>query len=159
LSKLADKIKNVTRLSSAALGFGAAKAAKESTMVLAGIAKDIPALDVFGPSEGDLLILGWGSTFGAIRSAVERLQARGVSVSHAHLRHLNPFPPNTEAVVRSFRRVLIPELNLGHLLMLVRARYLIDAIGYNRVRGKPFRIGEIEAEAERIVTQLAGSRA
>lgn len=122
---------------------------------IAGIAGDIPPLDVYGAAEGDLLILGWGSTFGAIRSAVERLQARGVAVSHAHLRHLNPFPANTEEVVRSFRSILIPELNLGHLSMLVRARYLVDAVGYNRVRGKPFRIAEIEAEAERI---LAGIR-
>jgi 2-oxoglutarate ferredoxin oxidoreductase subunit alpha len=121
---------------------------------IAGIAKDIPPLDVFGAPEGDLLVLGWGSTFGAIRSAVERLRERGLAVSHAHLRHLNPFPSNTEAVLRSFRRILVPELNLGHLLMLIRARYLIDAIGYNRVRGKPFRIAEIEAEAERLLGEL-----
>jgi 2-oxoglutarate ferredoxin oxidoreductase subunit alpha len=118
---------------------------------VAGIAKDIPPLEVFGPSSGDLLILGWGSTYGAIRSAVERLHADGRSVAHAHLRHLNPFPTNTEEVLRGFRRVLIPEVNLGQLLMLVRARYLIDAVGYNRVRGKPFRIAEILTEAERIL--------
>ena len=121
---------------------------------IAGIAKDIPPLDVYGADRGDLLILGWGSTFGAIRSAVERLRGRGLAVSHAHLRHLNPFPANTEEVVRAFRRVLIPELNLGHLSMLIRARYLVDAIGYNRVRGKPFRIVEIEAEAERLLAAL-----
>ena len=118
---------------------------------VAGIADDIPLLEVFGPSEGDLLILGWGSTYGAIRSAVERLHADGRSVAHAHLRHLNPFPKNTETVLRSYRKVLIPEVNLGQLLMLVRARFLIDAIGYDRVRGKPFRIAEIVAEAERIL--------
>jgi 2-oxoglutarate ferredoxin oxidoreductase subunit alpha len=118
---------------------------------VAGIAKDIPSLEVFGPSSGDLLILGWGSTYGAIRSAVERLQADGRSVAHAHLRHLNPFPANTEDVLRSYRHVLIPEVNLGQLLMLVRAKYLIDAVGYNRVRGKPFRIAEIVAEAERVL--------
>jgi 2-oxoglutarate ferredoxin oxidoreductase subunit alpha len=118
---------------------------------VAGIAKDIPPLEVFGPSSGDLLILGWGSTYGAIRSAVERLHADGRSVAHAHLRHLNPFPANTEDVLRGYRRVLIPEVNLGQLLMLVRARYLIDAVGYNRVRGKPFRIAEILSEAERIL--------
>jgi 2-oxoglutarate ferredoxin oxidoreductase subunit alpha len=115
---------------------------------IARIANDIPELDVFGPSSGDLLILGWGSTYGAIRSAVERLQAAGRSVAHAHLRYLNPLPRNTEAVLRSYRRVLIPELNLGHLLLLVRGRYLVDAVGYNRVRGKPFRIAEIEEAAE-----------
>ena len=121
---------------------------------VAGIARDIPPLDVMGADEGDLLILGWGSTYGAIRSAVERLRDRGYSVSHAHLRHLNPFPANTEDVLRRFRRVLIPELNLGQLVMLIRARYLVDAIGYNRVRGKPFRIAEIETEAERVLADL-----
>jgi 2-oxoglutarate ferredoxin oxidoreductase subunit alpha len=120
---------------------------------VAGIAKDIPPLEVFGPSSGDLLILGWGSTYGAIRSAVERLLAEGHAVAHAHLRHMNPFPPNTEDVVRSFRRVLIPEVNLGQLLLLIRAKYLVDAIGYDRVRGKPFRIAEIVAEAERILKE------
>lgn len=120
---------------------------------VAGIATDIPPLDVFGPETGELLILGWGSTYGAIRSAVERLHADGRSVAHAHLRHLNPFPANTEQVLRSYRRVLIPEINLGQLLMLVRARYLIDAVGYDRVRGKPFRIAEIIAEADRILAE------
>jgi len=121
---------------------------------VAGIARDIPPLEVHGAAEGDLLVLGWGSTYGAIRSAVERLQGRGHAVSHAHLRHLNPFPANTGDVVRSFRQVLIPEINLGQLLMLIRARYLVDAVGYNRVRGKPFRIGEIEAEAGRLLAEM-----
>jgi 2-oxoglutarate ferredoxin oxidoreductase subunit alpha len=118
---------------------------------VAGIANDIPPLQVFGPAEGDLLVLGWGSTYGAIRSAVERLHGAGRSVAHAHLRHLNPFPANTEKVLRSYRRVLIPEVNLGQLSMLVRAQFLIDAEGYNRVRGKPFRIAEIVEQAERIL--------
>jgi 2-oxoglutarate/2-oxoacid ferredoxin oxidoreductase subunit alpha len=125
---------------------------------VAGIAKDIPPLDVYGAESGDLLILGWGSTYGAIRSAVERLRARGLAVSHAHLRHLNPFPANLESVLRSFRRVMIPELNLGQLSLLVRARFLVDAIGYNRVRGKPFRIAEIETEAERVLAEIGGAR-
>ena len=118
---------------------------------VAGIANDIAPLEVYGPERGDLLMLGWGSTYGALRSAAERLQADGRAVAHAHLRHLHPFPANTEAVLRSYRTVLIPEVNLGQLLMLIRARYLIDAVGYDRVRGKPFRIGEIVAEAERIL--------
>jgi 2-oxoglutarate ferredoxin oxidoreductase subunit alpha len=118
---------------------------------VAGIAKDIPDLAVFGEQQGELLILGWGSTYGPIRSAVERLLAEGQSVGHAHLRHLNPFPANTEAVLRRFRRVLVPELNLGQLLMLIRARYLVDAEGYGRVRGKPFRIAEIHERAEQIL--------
>ena len=125
---------------------------------IARIADDIPELSVFGPDRGDLLILGWGSTYGAIRSAVERLLAEGRSVAHAHLRYLNPFPRNTGDVVRSYRRVLIPEVNLGQLLLLVRARYLIDAVGYDRVRGKPFRIAEIEAEAIRLLDELEAAR-
>ena len=120
---------------------------------VAGIAQDIPELVAHGPARGELLVLGWGSTYGAIRSAVERLQAEGRSVAHAHLRHLNPFPRNLGAVLESYRRVLIPEVNLGQLAMLVRARFLVDAVGYNRVRGKPFRISEIQAEAERILAE------
>ena len=120
---------------------------------VAGIAHDIPDLQVFGPPTGELLILGWGSTYGAIRSAIERLQAEGCSVSHAHLRHLNPFPANTGDVLGSFHKVLIPELNLGQLRMLIRARYLIDAVGFNRVRGKPFRITEIEEAARLMLDQ------
>ncbi len=119
---------------------------------VARMADDIAPLEVFGPDRGDLLILGWGSTYGAIRSAVERLHDQGRStVAHAHLRHLNPFPANTEKVLRSYRRVLIPEVNLGQLLMLIRAQFLIDAEGYDRVRGKPFTIAEIVTQAERIL--------
>jgi 2-oxoglutarate ferredoxin oxidoreductase subunit alpha len=121
---------------------------------IAGIAADIPPLEVHGPAEGDLLVLGWGSTYGAIRSAVERLQGRGASIAHAHMRYLNPMPANTGDVLRAYKRVLVPEVNLGQLLMLIRARFLVDAIGYNRVRGKPFRIAELEAEAERVLAEL-----
>ncbi len=125
---------------------------------IARIADDIPELEVFGPARGDLLILGWGSTYGAIRSAVERLQAQGRSVAHAHLRHLNPFPRNTGDVVGAYRRVLIPEVNLGQLSLLIRARYLVDAVGYDRVRGKPFRIAEIEEEAVRLLDEQEAAR-
>ena len=118
---------------------------------VAGIARDIPPLETFGVDGGDLLILGWGSTYGAIRSAVERLLAQGKSVAHAQLRYLNPFPSNTGEVLSRYRTVLIPEINLGQLALLLRATYLIDAISYNRVRGKPFRIQEIIDEAERIL--------
>jgi 2-oxoglutarate ferredoxin oxidoreductase subunit alpha len=118
---------------------------------IAGIVADVPDLEVFGPAEGDLLLLGWGSTYGAIRSATERLQAKGHRVAHAHLRHLNPFPANTEAVLRAYRTVLVPELNLGQLRLLVRARFLLDAQGFNLVRGKPFKISDVEAEAERLL--------
>jgi 2-oxoglutarate ferredoxin oxidoreductase subunit alpha len=118
---------------------------------VARIARDIPPLEVFGPPEGELLILGWGSTFGAIRSAVERLQERGRRVAHAHLRHLNPFPANTGDVVRAYNRVLVPEINMGQLRMLIRATFLVDAEGFNLMRGKPFQIGEILAKAEQVL--------
>jgi 2-oxoglutarate ferredoxin oxidoreductase subunit alpha len=118
---------------------------------VAGIARDIPPLQAYGPERGDLLILGWGSTYGAIRSATERLQSEGWSVAHAHLRHLNPLPANTEELLRSYRRVLVPEVNLGQLSLLLRAKFLIDIVGYNKVRGKPFRIIEIKQAAEELL--------
>jgi 2-oxoglutarate ferredoxin oxidoreductase subunit alpha len=118
---------------------------------VAGI--DIPDLQVAGPAEGELLVLGWGSTYGPIRSAVERLQAEGKSVAHAHLRHLNPMPRNTGEVLSHYRRVLVPEVNLGQLLLLIRAKFLVPAEGLNRVRGKPFRISEIEDAANEMLAR------
>jgi 2-oxoglutarate ferredoxin oxidoreductase subunit alpha len=118
---------------------------------IARIANDIPELQVHGPAEGDLLIVGWGSSYGALRSATERLLADGRRVAHAHLRHLNPFPTNTGEVLSRYRRVLVPEVNLGQLVLLLRARYLVDAVPFNRVRGKPFRIAEIEEQAIRLL--------
>ena len=123
---------------------------------VARIAADIPPLEVFGPPEGDLLVVGWGSTFGAIRTAVEQLRDQGRSVAHAHLRHLNPFPENTGEVLGRYRRVLVPEINLGQLIVLLRARYLVDAVGFNLVRGRPFGIGEIAAAAERLLDGQRG---
>ena len=110
---------------------------------VARIANDIPGLEVTGNTEGELLVLGWGSTYGAITSAVERARADGLSVSAAHLRHMNPFPKNLGDVLSRFERVLIPEMNLGQLRMLIRARYLVDAVGLNRVTGRPLKTGEI----------------
>jgi 2-oxoglutarate ferredoxin oxidoreductase subunit alpha len=124
---------------------------------IAGIAADIPSLETFGVDRGDLLILGWGSTYGALRSATERLLAAGHQVAHAHLRYLNPFPADTGEVLSRYRRVLVPEVNLGQLALMIRATYLVDATSYGRVRGKPFRITEIVDEAERILGE--GDRA
>ncbi|MFM8628572.1 MAG: 2-oxoacid:acceptor oxidoreductase subunit alpha, partial [Candidatus Limnocylindrus sp.] len=118
---------------------------------VARIARDIPATEVWGDSSGELLILGWGSTYGSIRSAVERLRERGKRVSHAHLRYLNPLPEDLAGILGNFKRVLLPELNLGQLRMLLRAKYLVDIVGFNLVRGKPFQIGEIEAKAESLL--------
>jgi 2-oxoglutarate/2-oxoacid ferredoxin oxidoreductase subunit alpha len=110
---------------------------------VAGIAADIPELDVDDPGGADTLVLGWGSTYGAIGAAARRVRASGRNVATAHLRHLNPFPRNTGEVVRAYDKVLIPEMNLGQLRMLIRAVYLVDAAGYNRVRGRPFRAAEL----------------
>lgn len=119
---------------------------------IARIAHDIPGVEVFGEPEGDLLVLGWGSTYGFIRSAVQRVRTHdGLAVSHAHLRHLNPLPSNLGDVLAGFRRVLIPELNLGQLLLLVRGRYLVDAVGLNKVAGRPFRVSEIQDKIYELV--------
>ncbi|MFQ5877974.1 MAG: 2-oxoacid:acceptor oxidoreductase subunit alpha [Acidobacteriota bacterium] len=110
---------------------------------IARIADDIPEATVVGNGSGKVLVVGWGSTHGAIASAVEGFQRRGAPVSALHFRHLNPFPRNLGDVLSRFERVLVPELNLGQLLLLIRARYLVDAVGLNKVQGKPFRVREI----------------
>jgi 2-oxoglutarate ferredoxin oxidoreductase subunit alpha len=107
------------------------------------MAQDIPPLEVFGEPEGKVLVLGWGSTFGAITTAVEQLQEKGLAVSSAHLRYLNPFPKNLEEVLSGFETVIIPELNLGQLALLIRARYLVDAVSFSKVKGKPFKVTEL----------------
>src|SRR5687768_10485137 len=114
---------------------------------VAAIANDIPPLEVDDP-DGDArtLVLGWGSTYGPIGAAVKRVRRAGGKVAQAHLHHLNPFPRNTGEVLGRYERVLIPEMNLGQLLQLVRAEFLVDAVGYNRVRGLPFKASEL-AEA------------
>lgn len=108
------------------------------------IADYIPELEAYPENKGGLLVLGWGSTFGALREATLRVRRQGYSVSHAHLKYLNPFPKNLEKVLRSFDKVLIPELNLGQLALLIRGKYLIPAYTYNKVRGRPFGIEEME---------------
>ena len=97
-----------------------------------------------GPDEGDLLVVSWGGTFGAVATAVRRARDAGRSVAHAHLRYLQPMPRNTGDVLRRYRKVLVPELNTGQLRRLLRAEYLIDAVGLNKVQGRPFLVGEIE---------------
>ncbi|MEO6196505.1 MAG: 2-oxoglutarate ferredoxin oxidoreductase subunit alpha, partial [Dehalococcoidia bacterium] len=122
---------------------------------VARIADDIPELQVLGPSKGDLLVLGWGSTYGAILTAVQRAQAKGVSVAHAHLRHLNPFPKNLGDVIGRFDKVLIPELNLGQLALLIRGQFLVDAVSLTRVTGRPMMIRDIEEK----IYEMAGTKA
>jgi 2-oxoglutarate ferredoxin oxidoreductase subunit alpha len=121
---------------------------------VAGIAGDIPELEVDDP-DGDarVLVLGWGGTYGPIAAGVRAARQSGRKVAHAHLRHLNPFPRNTGEVLRRYDRVLVPEMNLGQLLKLVRAEFLVDAVGYNRVRGVPLRAAEIAEAVEALVDQ------
>ncbi len=113
---------------------------------VAGIAADIPELHVDDPDGADLLVLGWGGTYGPITAAVRRLRREGKKVAQAHLTYLNPFPRNTGELLRRYPKVLIPEINLGQLVKLVRAEFLVDAVGYHRVSGQPFRSDEL-AEA------------
>lgn len=105
--------------------------------------QDIPPLEVFGKPEGKVLVLGWGSTYGSITTAVEQLQEQGHAVSSAHLRHLNPFPSNLGDVLKRFETVIVPELNLGQLCMLIRAKFLIDAVSLSQVKGKPFKVSTL----------------
>ena len=113
---------------------------------VSGIAAGIPELDVDDPDGAALLVLGWGGTYGSIAAGVRRVRRKGGNVAHAHLRYLNPFPRNLGVVLGRYDQVLVPEMNLGQLLKLIRAEFLVDATGYNRVRGVPFRSSEL-AEA------------
>ena len=119
---------------------------------VAGIAADIPELEVDDP-DGDakVLVLSWGGTYGPVAAAARRVRANDKQVAHAHLRYLNPFPRNTGDVLRRYDKVLIPEMNLGQLLQLVRSQFLVDAIGYNRVRGFPLRAQEVADAVEALV--------
>jgi 2-oxoglutarate ferredoxin oxidoreductase subunit alpha len=107
------------------------------------VAQEIPPTTISGPATGDLLVVGWGGTYGAITAAVERAQAEGRSVASIHLRHLNPLPPDLGQILREYRRVLVPEINSGQLVRVLRAEYLVDAVGFNRVRGLPLASDEI----------------
>src|SRR5215831_329391 len=118
---------------------------------IANIANEIPPLEVFGPAKGDVLVIGWGGTYGSIATAVERSQQKGLKVAQAHLRYLNPMPKNTGEVLRNYRKVLVPELNAGQLRMLLRGVYLVDAIGLNKVQGRPFLVSEIEDKITELV--------
>ena len=111
----------------------------------------VPDLDVYGPESGKLLVLSWGGTRGACRQAVEQILARGGAVAHAHLRHLNPLPSNTGEVLGRYEQVLVPELNLGQLAMMLRARYLVDVVSLEKVRGRPFWVRDIAEAIEEVL--------
>ncbi len=126
---------------------------KTRAQKIANIADDIPDLTVEGPESGDLLVIGWGGTYGAITSAAQAARRKGQRVACAHLRYLNPMPRNTGDVLRRYKKVLVPELNRGQLRLLLRAEYLVDAVGLNKVQGRPFLISEIESKIEELLAK------
>jgi 2-oxoglutarate ferredoxin oxidoreductase subunit alpha len=117
-----------------------------------GMAADLPALSVDDPDgDAELLVLGWGSSAGSIRAAADRLRGQGAKVATAHLRWLNPLPANTGEVVRRYPRVLIPEMNSGQLAMLIRSRFLVDAVTFSRVQGRPIWADELADAMEALL--------
>ena len=115
------------------------------------VKNDIPDLEVQGDSEGELLVLGWGGTYGAIKEAVDKATSKGIKVSQAHLKYVHPMPKNTKEVLSKFKKILIPEINLGQLAKLIRSEFLIDVLQYNLVRGLPFRSSDIENQIVEIL--------
>lgn len=115
------------------------------------VADDLPPTKIDGAEKGDVLIVGWGSTYGAIKTAVEHKQNEGKSVSRVHLRHLNPLPNDLEGIMKNFKHVIVPEINAGQLVKILRANYLIPAIGYNKVQGLPFFSSDIENKIDEIL--------
>jgi 2-oxoglutarate ferredoxin oxidoreductase subunit alpha len=128
------------------------KMVKTRAAKIAGIANDIPEQKIeVGTDKGKLLVLGWGSTYGSIREAVQRCRERGLDVSHAHVRHLNPFPKNLGELLKRFDRVLVPELNNGQLVKMIRSQYLVPAESLPKIQGQPFKIAELEEKIRQVM--------
>jgi len=115
------------------------------------IRQDIPNVMPVGDPEGDLLVVSWGSTFGSVAGAVKAQREKGRKIGHLHLRHLNPLPGNVGDVLKRYRKVLVPELNMGQLLWMLRAKYLVDAVGLNKIQGRPFKQNELEQKFEEVM--------
>jgi 2-oxoglutarate/2-oxoacid ferredoxin oxidoreductase subunit alpha len=118
---------------------------------VAGIAQDIPEIVPEGDKSGDLLIVAWGSTNGPITAAMNAQREKGRKIGHVHLRHLNPFPGNLGEVMKRYKKILVPEMNMGQLVMVLRAKYLVDAQSYGKIQGKPFKQSEIEDKIEELL--------
>jgi 2-oxoglutarate/2-oxoacid ferredoxin oxidoreductase subunit alpha len=118
---------------------------------VAGIANYLPLQEVEGPERGKLLVVSWGGTFGAVRTAVQQCIAQGKSVAHTHLRYMNPFPRNLGDIVKRYDKVLIPELNTGQLRLLIRGNFLVDAQGLNKIQGKPFLVSELVQKIDQML--------
>jgi 2-oxoglutarate ferredoxin oxidoreductase subunit alpha len=121
------------------------------------IVQDVPDAQVLGDSDAKILMLGWGSPYGSITAACEEARKRGIKVAQVHLRHLNPFPANLGSILKKYQRILVPELNLGQLLALVRSKFLVDARGLNKVQGKPFKVSELVEAIEHEAKALGGN--
>ncbi len=119
---------------------------------VAGITREIGPTQIFGPADPDLLVVGWGSTFGAIRQAVTELQGAGHRAAHVHLRHMNPLPADLGDILARARRVLVPEINLGQLVRVLRAEYLVPAVGFQKIQGRPFKVSELVSRCTRLLT-------
>jgi 2-oxoglutarate ferredoxin oxidoreductase subunit alpha len=115
------------------------------------VANDIPPQEVEGPQTGKLLVISWGGTYGAVATGVRQVRATGASVAHAHLRYLNPLPANLGEIIKRYEKVLIPELNRGQLRTIIRAEFLVDAVGLNKVQGKPFAVREVAEKIEEVL--------
>lgn len=120
---------------------------------MAKITQEIPPTKIDGPEKGKLLVIGWGSTYGSITAAVREFQTQGKSVSHVHLRFLNPLPADLGEIIGRFEKVLVPEMNMGQLLRVLRAEYLVDAVGLNKIQGRPFKVSEISAKIARMLEE------
>jgi 2-oxoglutarate ferredoxin oxidoreductase subunit alpha len=120
---------------------------------MAKITQDIPPTTINGPERGKLLVIGWGSTYGSITAAVKEFQEQGKAVSHVHLRYLNPLPPDLGEIISRFDKVLVPEMNMGQLLRVLRAEYLVDAVGLNKIQGRPFKVSEITSRMARMLEE------
>src|SRR5574341_1032251 len=118
---------------------------------VAAVAQDIPPTAIRGDQAGDLLVVGWGSTYGSIAAAVDEVRAIGKKVSQVHLRYLNPLPPDLGGILRRFKTILVPEINMGQLLTILRATYLVDAVGLNKIQGQPFKVSEIAGKILRLL--------
>jgi 2-oxoglutarate/2-oxoacid ferredoxin oxidoreductase subunit alpha len=118
---------------------------------VAAIVQDVPDAVPAGDSSGDLLIVAWGSTYGPITAALKAQRGQGRRIGHVHLRHLNPLPKNLGQILGRYDKVLVPEMNMGQLVMILRAKYLVDAVGYNKIQGKPFKQSEIEHKIEELL--------
>jgi 2-oxoglutarate ferredoxin oxidoreductase subunit alpha len=110
---------------------------------VANIVNDVPALEIHGDEDAAILVLGWGSTFGSVRAAARRVRLAGGKVATTHLRYLNPLPQNLGEILNRYDKILIPELNTGQLRKVIRAEFLVDAHGLNKVAGEPFKVSEI----------------